>query len=181
MHIGKRAQVDLVPPRIVRLVDQPATVRRQSASGFVKWCLEQHLLASLAFEGEHAEEWFVVRLAEDVPIPDLLRVRVAVARRAAFDNICDPHICAGHASLFEQLIEELSGRADEGSSLLIFTRTRSLADEHDFGAQRPLAGHSLGSRFRKLAQGPRLALLVEFLVIGVFGHGNLSIHSLFRR
>src|SRR5690349_2617072 len=57
---------------------------------------------------------------------------IAVAWRTAFDYICDPDIRAGHTGLFKQLIQKLSRCPHEWASLLIFTSTGTLTDQHDF-------------------------------------------------
>lgn len=83
------------------------------------------------------------------------RQRIAVARRATLQDIADEDLVASqtHARR-DDLAEQLSGRANEGSTTLIFVRARSLADKNDARLRVPLAGHGL---LAGLAQATRLA------------------------
>src|SRR5581483_12148884 len=60
-------------------------------------------------------------LAEEMRLAglDLVRLRVAVSGRAAFQNIRDVHVLAAQADPEQELLEQLSGLADERHALLV--------------------------------------------------------------
>src|SRR5688500_11572542 len=68
---------------------------------------------------------------------NFIREWIAIIRRPTLDHICDPHICARHASLGKQLIQKLSGGAHERTPLLILVETWAFTDEHDLCLHRP--------------------------------------------
>src|SRR5581483_11696927 len=76
-------------------------------------------------------------LAEEMALAglDLVRLRVAVARRAALEDVRDVDVCACEADLCEQLLEQLAGLADERQALLVLVETGRLADEHQVGVR----------------------------------------------
>src|SRR3990172_4613753 len=67
---------------------------------------------------------------------DLAGKRVAVVRRAALDDVRDEHLVAAPADGGDQLVQEASGRADEGARLLVLVEARRLADEQHFSVRR---------------------------------------------
>src|SRR6266540_897814 len=72
-------------------------------------------------------------LAEEVRLAglDLVRLRIAVARRAALDHVRDVHVLARQADPLEELVEELARLADERIALLVFVEARGLPDEQE--------------------------------------------------
>ncbi len=56
--------------------------------------------------------------------------RRAVAGRAAAVDVADEHVVALEPDGLDDLVEELSGAADEGSSARVLVGARRLADEH---------------------------------------------------
>ena len=78
-------------------------------------------------------------LAEEVRLAglDLVRLRVAVAGRAAFEDVRHKDVVPGNPDSGEQPVEQLPGLADEGDALLVLVEAGSLADEHQVGARVP--------------------------------------------
>ena len=68
-----------------------------------------------------------LELAEQVVLAgvDLLRQRVAVAGRAAFEDVGDEDVAAREADLLEQRVEQPAGLADERQALLVLVRARA--------------------------------------------------------
>src|SRR5215204_6234833 len=64
--------------------------------------------------------------------------RLAVIGRAAAVDVADEHVVALEADGLDDLVEELAGAADEGSSARVLVRARSLADEHQTRGRLPL-------------------------------------------
>ena len=62
-----------------------------------------------------------------------IAVILAGGVRAAFEDVRDVNLLAGEAHGLNDFGEELSGATDEGFGLLVFFRTGSFADEHEFG------------------------------------------------
>src|SRR6478672_1881087 len=70
---------------------------------------------------------------------DLVRLRVAVSRRAAFEHVHHEHLVARHPDPGQQLAEQLPGSTDERHALLVLVEARRLADEHQIGGRRTRA------------------------------------------
>ncbi len=66
---------------------------------------------------------------------DLVRLRVAVAGRAALQDVRHIDLVALEADPGEQLVEELPRLADERLALLILVVAGRLADEHQVGVR----------------------------------------------
>jgi hypothetical protein len=64
---------------------------------------------------------------------DLHRLRIAVARRAALEDVGDEDVPTRHADSGQQLCQQRSGAADERKPLSILLGSRRLADEHQIG------------------------------------------------
>jgi hypothetical protein len=73
----------------------------------------------------------------------LLWQRVAVIRRAVLDDVGDEDRLAIQSNCRQQLVEELSRRANERTSLLVLAIARRLADEHYLGVGAALARHRI--------------------------------------
>ena len=86
---------------------------------------------------------------------DLLRYRIAVARRTAFQHVGDVDLFARESDAGEQLLEQLPGGADERDSLLVLVKAGRLAHEHQIGMRLTRAEDDLGAPLRKCA--PRAA------------------------
>src|SRR5579875_1969133 len=82
---------------------------------------------------------------------DLFRQRVAVIGGTAFDHVGDKDIRPFQVNAAEQLIEELTGRTDEGTPLLIFMEARPLTDKQDTRVWIPFTGNSFCASFAKAA------------------------------
>src|SRR5579862_2206114 len=59
------------------------------------------------------------------------------------DGVGDVHLAAIDAGLIERTIEELAGRADEGSALVVLLKSRLLANQHDAGVGRTFTEYGL--------------------------------------
>ena len=84
---------------------------------------------------------------------DLLRLRVAVARRAALQDVRHVHVAAREADPLEQLAEQLAGGADERHALLVLVEPGRLAHEHQVGDRRAGAEDDLGAGRGQRAAG----------------------------
>ncbi len=82
---------------------------------------------------------------------DLVRLRVAVAGRAALEHVRDVDVAALEPDLREQLLEQLPGLADERETLLVLVEAGRLADEHEVGARVARPEHHLRAPLRKAA------------------------------
>ena len=80
---------------------------------------------------------------------DLLLHRVAVARRAALQDVGDEDVGALQPDAAEQLVEQLSRLADEGDPLLVLVEAGRLADEHQLGVRVSGAEDDLRASGRK--------------------------------
>ena len=100
---------------------------------------------------------------------DLLRPWVAIAGRAALEDVGDEDQLARHADGFEQLLEQLAGLADERSALLVLVVARGLSDEHEVGARIALAEHRTRASVRERAPGTALDLVAEGIECGECG------------
>ena len=82
---------------------------------------------------------------------DLVRLRVAVARRPALDDVRDEDLLAPPAERREQLYEQLARATHERPTLLVLGLAGAFADEQDLRVRAALAGHGPGSRFCEAA------------------------------
>ena len=64
---------------------------------------------------------------------DLVRQRIAIARRARLEDVRDEDVIPAHPDLAQELREELAGAADERQALAVLLGPRRLADEHQVG------------------------------------------------
>src|SRR5439155_2400881 len=89
-------------------------------------------------------------LAEEVALArlDLVRLRVAVARRAALQHVRDVDVLPRHPDASKQLLEQLPGLADERETLLVLVESRRLADEQQVGARIAGTEHDLRAALR---------------------------------
>ena len=82
---------------------------------------------------------------------DLLGLGVAVPGRAALEHVHDGHVVTGEVDAGEELVEELTGGADERDALLVLVEARGLAHEHHVGVGRARPEHDLRARRRERA------------------------------
>jgi hypothetical protein len=82
---------------------------------------------------------------------DLLRSRVAVARRAMLEDVRHEDVAAIEPDLGEQLVEQLPGASHERDPLLVLVEARRLADEHQVGIGVPVPEHQIGGAIRQRA------------------------------
>ena len=95
---------------------------------------------------------------------DLVGLRIAVAGRAALDDVRDVAVGARPRPISaEQLVEQPPGLADERHALLVLVEPRRLADEHQVGIGIPVADHD-----RRAALGEP-AVLAARPLLGVAG------------
>jgi hypothetical protein len=97
---------------------------------------------------------------------DLLGLRIPVSWWSALDHIGYVYVLSFEADLFQELVQVVARRANEGSALAIFVKAGALTDEHDVGILRAFAGHGMGP---SLAQDAPLATLNFFAEISKFG------------
>src|SRR5271157_4093627 len=76
----------------------------------------------------------------------LLRLRIAISWRSAFDHVADKNIRAFESGLSEELVEKLSRRSDERAPLFVFIKTGTFANEHDLGIRRTFTRHGFLAR-----------------------------------
>src|SRR4051794_25794722 len=81
---------------------------------------------------------------------DLLRQRVAVARRAALQDVGHEDVLAGEPDLRQGLVEQPARLADEREALLVLVGARGLADEHQVRVGVARAEHDGMARSRQL-------------------------------
>ena len=83
---------------------------------------------------------------------DLIRLGIAVVRRAAFDDVADIDLCAFdlHALLYD-VGQELACRADKGPALLVLLEPGAFTDENDRGLRVPFAIHDAVPAIMQLA------------------------------
>ena len=82
---------------------------------------------------------------------NLRRLRIAVFRRAALDDVCYVNLRALQAAGSEQLIQKFSGRTHKRPALLVFVAARSFANQHHRRRRRPFARHGKFARLRQRA------------------------------
>ncbi len=94
-------------------------------------------------------------LEPDVAGLNLLRLRVAIVRRPAFDGVHDIDLIAIQTEGGEHAIQKLSGASDKGQSLAVLLLAGRLADEHEIRMRVAAAEHDMGA-----AVGQRTAAAV---------------------
>ena len=107
-------------------------------------------------------------LAEEVALAglDLVRSRVAVARRPALEHVGDVDVTALEPDPGEQLVEQLAGLADERVALLVLVEAGRLADEHQVGLRVADAEDDLRAALREAAARAARDLARERLELG---------------
>src|SRR5262250_877925 len=84
----------------------------------------------------HDDRWadgVQLRLEEGLAGGDLVRLRVAVSRRAALHDVADVDLVAAVPHRGDHLRQQLSRRADEGDALVVLLGAGTLADEDQPG------------------------------------------------
>ncbi len=76
---------------------------------------------------------------------DFVRFGIAVAGRAALQDVGDVHVGAFEPDRFDDLRQQLPRPADERLPLNVFVGARRLAHEHEIGFRIPHAEHDLPS------------------------------------
>src|SRR4029078_13208894 len=92
---------------------------------------------------------------------NLLRHRIAVAGKPAFQDIRDVDLVPAQADPRKQLLEPLSGGADERNSLLVLVKPWCLTDEHELGIRIAGAEDDLRAACRERAPGAAGDLISE--------------------
>ena len=147
--------------------DQHAVaVRMQPPAQLADWLarLEQRLAGHAPerqhdLRVQHAELGVEERRAGS----QLVGLRIAIARWAAFDRVGDVHLVARELDRFEHLREQLAGAAHEGLALRVLVGARALADDDELGARAARAEHD---RVALLAQRAAAAALEATLLGG---------------
>ena len=95
----------------------------------------------------HDERLDQLDLLEEVggAVLDLGRLGIAIARRAAFQEVQDEHLPAVQPDLPEQLVQQLPRLADEGQALPVLVGSRGLAHEHQVGIRVAVPEHHGGA------------------------------------
>ncbi len=93
---------------------------------------------------------------------DLLGQWVSILRGSAFQHVADVDLAPLQSDGGQQLIEEVAGGSDKGTTLLILIESRRLTDEHYLGILRPLASHNPVAIPSQLAILTQLNLVIEF-------------------
>ena len=137
-------------------------------------------LERVAAESDHNRRIEDLELAPQIrgASRDLGRLRVAVARRPAFDDVGDEHVLAPPANAFEQLVEQTASSADERPTLLVLVVARAFAHEHHLGVGMALPRHSQGALLMERAAGADSDLgcyLIESLSALIYVHDAPSI------
>ncbi len=76
-------------------------------------------------------------------VVDFVRLRIAVLRRAALDDVRDVDVLAREVDRFDDLRQQLAGAADERDALHVLVGARRLADEHQVRVGIADAEHDL--------------------------------------
>ena len=95
---------------------------------------------------------------------DLLRMRIAVLRRPALQDVGDEDVVALKADPLEQRRQQLAGGSDERDSLLVLLLAGGLADEEDAGVGVSGSEDDLRPGLRKLRAALADARLEEELL-----------------
>jgi len=124
----------------------------------------QQLRGEVAQRADH-DRLDQVHLPEQVVLArgDLVRVRVAVARRAAFEHVGHKHIFPVHCELTEQRVEQLPRLSDERETHPVLVGPRRLADEHQVGVRVPGTEHDRRAGLVERARDALTRLLVDGL------------------
>src|SRR5688500_17606409 len=80
---------------------------------------------------------------ERLALRHFVRLRIAVARRPAFDDVGDVDIFTPEVDGFDDPVQELSGTADERLALDVLIRAGRFADEHQVRIRIPDTEHHL--------------------------------------
>jgi len=94
---------------------------------------------------------------------ELVRVRVAVVRRPAFERIRNKHIFPVHSDLAEQPVEQLPGLADERQPHPVLVGPGRLPDEHQVGVGVAGPEHDGRPGFMQGARDAISSLVVDAL------------------
>src|SRR4051794_21587155 len=73
---------------------------------------------------------------------NLVRLRIAIARRTALDDVRDEDVLTLPADLAHELIEQRARRTDKRPALLVLVVAGTLADKDDFRFRVAFTGHS---------------------------------------
>ena len=92
---------------------------------------------------------------------DLRRQRVAVLRRAAFEDVADEDVLAGEADGGDDLRQQLAAAPDERLALTVLVLTGGFADEDDVGLGIALAEDGVGAPAGQVAGGARQHQLAQ--------------------
>src|SRR5438309_2023372 len=161
VDVGGGMRVRHVEPKLVALsaaMQPPAELADRLAR------LEQRL-AGHAPERQHDLRIQHAELGVEEPCAgsQLVGLRIAIARWAAFDRVGDVHLVARELDRFEHLREQLAGAAHEGLALCVLLGARALADDDELGAWAARAEHD---RVALLAQRAAAAALEATLLGG---------------
>src|SRR5919204_1852594 len=74
---------------------------------------------------------------------NLIRHRIPVSRRSMLQNVADENVLSRQIHRAENFCEQLTRRPHEGEALLVFSRARRLADDHELGVRISLTRHGV--------------------------------------
>ena len=83
---------------------------------------------------------------------DFVREWVTISGRTAFEHVADIDLLPGQAGRRQQLAEELPGRTDERTALLVLVHSRRFADAHNLSVDRSLTGYGVRACLREHAE-----------------------------
>src|SRR5262245_27548206 len=86
---------------------------------------------------------------------DFLWLRIAIARRPMFEDVADVNVLSLQVDRAEDLVEELTGLADERTSKLVLRGTRCFADADEPRLWMTFARHRILRRLVERATGAR--------------------------
>src|SRR6185312_3394198 len=145
---------------------------------------QEALRGELAERDDHARaDGRELLLEEGLALGDLVGLGVAVARRAALQDVADVDVAAGEAHGFDHLGQELAGGADERLAGAIFVGAGRFADEDEGGVGVADAVDDVGALAGELAALAVAELLADGGELGrahAFG-GRRDCRGLWRR
>ena len=89
-------------------------------------------------------------------------LRVAIVRRAAFNNVGDVDLCPVEIDHFEHIIEQFAGRADKRQTLQIFLFAGAFTDEHDACVLGTVTEYEMVPHLTEAAAAALRTRLLEF-------------------
>src|SRR6266850_2533341 len=105
---------------------------------------------------------------------NLIRFRVSVVGRPAFQDVADVNVFALEGDGFDDLRQKLARAAHEGQTLLIFVVARRFAHKDEFGTGIPGAEHDVGPASGQLTALANADVPEKFELAGQFVRVHFS-------